>query len=59
VNEIYNIYSFSFIGLLCCHALEELNISYNNIATTNEVTKLVSLSSLSSLIVEGTQINNF
>ncbi|XP_066932916.1 nischarin-like [Clytia hemisphaerica] len=40
-------------GLFCCQGLEELNLTYNNIAAINEVTKLSSLSRLSNLLVEG------
>ena len=49
----YSDFSLFFQGLFCCQGLEELNLTYNNIAAINEVTKLSSLSRLSNLLVEG------
>jgi len=43
----------SMEGLLCCHGLEELNLSFNKIALIAEVKKLSSLPNLYNLAVEG------
>jgi len=47
-NKIQNVE-----GLLCCQGLEDLNVTYNNIALIGEVRVLASLSHLRKLSVDG------